>query len=81
MNDLILSPRDAYYSDHESIPFEEAEGRISADSVMIYPPGIPLVIPGELITKDTILQFNYYSQTLGCVLTETIEANHIKVVK
>ena len=81
VNDLILSPRDAYYSDHESIPFEEAEGRISADSVMIYPPGIPLVIPGELITKDTILQFNYYSQTLGCVLTETREANHIKVVK
>ena len=38
----------------ETIPFEEAEGRIVADYVNLYPPGIPLLIPGERITKDHI---------------------------
>jgi arginine/lysine/ornithine decarboxylase len=48
---------------------------------MIYPPGIPLVIPGELISNEVLNQYHYYCQTIGSVLTEAKEANHIKVVK
>ncbi|RLL45193.1 aminotransferase class I/II-fold pyridoxal phosphate-dependent enzyme [Oceanobacillus piezotolerans] len=51
---LAIPPRDAFYSDTEIISFEEAAGRISAESIMIYPPGIPIFIPGEIITKDNI---------------------------
>ncbi|MED4373890.1 hypothetical protein P9216_23350, partial [Bacillus licheniformis] len=38
----------------ESVPFTEAAGRISAESVTPYPPGIPLIMAGERITKETI---------------------------
>ncbi|WP_251548997.1 aminotransferase class I/II-fold pyridoxal phosphate-dependent enzyme [Neobacillus muris] len=51
---LALTPRDAFYSETETIPFEESEGRIIAEFVMVYPPGIPIVIPGEIITKENL---------------------------
>lgn len=81
VNKLVLVPRDAFYAEQESIPIDQAVGRISADTLMIYPPGIPLVIPGELISNEVLNQYHYYCQTIGSVLTEAKEANHIKVVK
>ncbi|AVQ98910.1 arginine decarboxylase [Oceanobacillus iheyensis] len=51
---LALAPRDAFYSETELIPFSEAAGRISAESIMVYPPGIPIFIPGEIITDENI---------------------------
>lgn len=81
INELMMIPRDAFYAEQESIRIEEALGRISADTLMIYPPGIPLVIPGERISNDVINQYYYYLETIGHVLTEGMEANYIKVVK
>ncbi|MDR6998062.1 aminotransferase class I/II-fold pyridoxal phosphate-dependent enzyme [Neobacillus niacini] len=52
---LALTPRDAFYSETEVIPFEKSEGRIIAEFVMVYPPGIPIFIPGEIITKENLL--------------------------
>ncbi|WP_099157945.1 aminotransferase class I/II-fold pyridoxal phosphate-dependent enzyme [Virgibacillus ndiopensis] len=51
---LSLTPRDAFYSETEIIKLEESVGRISAESIMVYPPGIPIFIPGEIITDDNI---------------------------
>lgn len=51
---LALSPRDAFYADTEMIPLEESAGRISAEFIMVYPPGIPIVIPGEIIDEDNL---------------------------
>ncbi|CRK80640.1 aminotransferase class I/II-fold pyridoxal phosphate-dependent enzyme [Neobacillus massiliamazoniensis] len=51
---LALTPRDAFYAETEVIPFEESEGRIIAEFVMVYPPGIPIFIPGEIITKENL---------------------------
>jgi arginine decarboxylase len=51
---LSLSPRDAFYADTEAIPLAESEGRISAESIMVYPPGIPIFIPGEIISAENI---------------------------
>ena len=51
---LALSPRDAFYSETEVIPFRESAGRIIAEFVMVYPPGIPIFIPGEIITEENI---------------------------
>jgi lysine decarboxylase len=51
---LALTPRDAFYSETEVIPFEESEGRIIAEFIMVYPPGIPIFIPGEIITKENL---------------------------
>jgi lysine decarboxylase len=52
---LALTPRDAFYEETEVIPFEESAGRIIAEFVMVYPPGIPIFIPGEIITEDNII--------------------------
>jgi arginine decarboxylase len=51
---LALTPRDAFYAETEVIPFEESEGRIIAEFIMVYPPGIPIFIPGEIITKENL---------------------------
>lgn len=51
---LSLSPRDAFYADTEFVPLVEAEGRIIAEFIMVYPPGIPILLPGEVITKENI---------------------------
>jgi len=51
---ISMSPRDAYFSDKELVPIHKAMGRISGESMMAYPPGIPIVSPGELVTAKTI---------------------------
>ena len=52
---LALTPRDAFYSETEVIPFDQSTGRIIAEFVMVYPPGIPIFIPGEIITDENLL--------------------------
>ena len=49
-----MTPRDAFYATTEVVPFKEAVGRITAEFVMVYPPGIPIFIPGEIITEENI---------------------------
>jgi len=51
---LAMSPRNAFYAETETIFLSEACGRISAEFVMVYPPGIPIFIPGEIITQGNI---------------------------
>ncbi|MCM2674865.1 aminotransferase class I/II-fold pyridoxal phosphate-dependent enzyme [Alkalicoccobacillus plakortidis] len=51
---LALSPRDAFYSEVESVAFAESAGRIIAEFIMVYPPGIPILIPGEIITPENL---------------------------
>ncbi|CAM3653937.1 aminotransferase class I/II-fold pyridoxal phosphate-dependent enzyme [Marinicrinis lubricantis] len=51
---LSLSPRDAFYADTEVIPLKEAAGRIIAEFIMVYPPGIPILLPGEVISQENI---------------------------
>ncbi|WP_088033591.1 aminotransferase class I/II-fold pyridoxal phosphate-dependent enzyme [Evansella clarkii] len=51
---LALSPRDAFYSETEVIPLRDSAGRISAEFVMVYPPGIPILIPGEIIDNENL---------------------------
>jgi arginine decarboxylase len=58
---LSLSPRDAFYGDTETIPFREAAGRIIAESIYVYPPGIPILLPGEVISQENI---NYITDHL-----------------
>lgn len=51
---LSLSPRDAFYADTETIPLKAAAGRIIAEFIMVYPPGIPILLPGEVISQENI---------------------------
>lgn len=51
---LAMTPRDAFYANTEIIPLKESAGRIIAEFVMVYPPGIPIFIPGEIITEENV---------------------------
>jgi arginine decarboxylase len=51
---LALTPRDAFYAETEVVPFEQSAGRIIAEFIMVYPPGIPIFIPGEIITEENL---------------------------
>jgi lysine decarboxylase len=50
----VMSPRDAFFADYEVIDRAEAVGRISAELVAPYPPGVPVLVPGEEITVETL---------------------------
>jgi arginine decarboxylase len=51
---LELAPRDAFLGPQEVVPFEAAEGRVAAESLAAYPPGVPNVLPGERLTAPTL---------------------------
>jgi arginine/lysine/ornithine decarboxylase len=51
---LVMSPRDAFFAVTREVPLAAAGGEISADLVLPYPPGIPVLAPGEVITADKI---------------------------
>lgn len=51
---LSIIPRNAFYADTEVIPFKESAGRIIAEFIYVYPPGIPILLPGEIISQDNI---------------------------
>ena len=53
--EMMVSPRLAFYSEKRVVPLEEAEGEISAEMLMAYPPGIPIICPGELITREVLI--------------------------
>ncbi|HEY1729197.1 MAG TPA: hypothetical protein VGG22_12540 [Candidatus Baltobacteraceae bacterium] len=51
---MRLSPREAFLSPTELIPFKQSAGRVCAEVITPYPPGIPVISPGEVITKEII---------------------------
>jgi arginine decarboxylase len=77
-----LTPRDAYFAASESVPIAQAVDRISAELVCPYPPGIPLLMPGEQITQAAL---NYLKAVVeaGGVVTGVADAalQTLKVVK
>ncbi len=50
----VLSPRRALFGVTKAVPFEQAEGKICSEIITFYPPGIPILCPGERITRDHI---------------------------
>lgn len=52
--EMKILPRTAFFAARELVPVKEAIGRISADSLAAYPPGIPNVLPGEVITTEVV---------------------------
>jgi arginine decarboxylase len=59
--ELAMTPREAYLGAQEVVPASQAAGRIAAESLATYPPGIPNVLPGERLTEETIA---YIQRTL-----------------
>ena len=58
---LAMGPRDAFLGPQEVVPVADAVGRIAAESLAAYPPGIPNVLPGERLAAETL---DYVQKTL-----------------
>lgn len=74
---VVMTPQEAFYAEKEEmIPIRETNGRICTEFVMCYPPGIPILAPGERITQE-IIEYIVYAKEKGCSMTgpedETIE--------
>ena len=64
---VCVSPQIAFYGEKKSVPIRETEGMICSEFVMCYPPGIPILAPGERITTE-IIDHILYAREKGCSL-------------
>ncbi|WP_303866805.1 aminotransferase class I/II-fold pyridoxal phosphate-dependent enzyme [Acetobacterium wieringae] len=80
--EVAVAPQKAFYADKEALPLEKSSGRICSEFVMCYPPGIPILAPGEMITAE-ILDSIEYVKDKGCFLTgpEDMEIKKLNVLK
>ena len=67
---VSLSPKKAFFSDKTAMKLDKCSGKICGEFVMCYPPGIPILAPGEKIT-DEIINYISYAKEKGCFLTGT----------
>ena len=83
INPLVeRTPQDAFYADKVSLPLRETAGRICSEFVMCYPPGIPILAPGETVT-DEIIEYIIYAKEKGCFMTgaEDMNIERLNVLK
>ena len=52
--EVVVSPRDAFFSQHEVVAAHSAVGRVCAEMICPYPPGVPVLSPGERITQQAL---------------------------
>ncbi len=79
--EVVTAPQEAFYATKHAIPLQQSAGQVCSEFVMCYPPGIPILAPGERITKE-ILEYIAYAKQKGCFLTgtEDIYIENINVV-
>lgn len=66
--EVVTSPQEAFYADKRSVRLEDSVGQVCSEFVMCYPPGIPILAPGERITAE-ILDYIRYAKEKGCSMT------------
>lgn len=68
--DIAMAPQTAFYAKKRRVKLEKSKGFIAGEFVMSYPPGIPIVAPGERITSD-VLEHILFAKAKGCFMTGT----------
>lgn len=63
-----MTPQEAFYSEKIQVPLDESLGAISTEFVMCYPPGIPILAPGELVTREA-LDYIHYAKDRGASMS------------
>jgi arginine decarboxylase len=80
--EVVATPQEAFYAETESLLIECSAGHICAESVMCYPPGIPILAPGERITPDIIRYIRYMKEKGGSLTgLEDLNIERINVLK
>lgn len=77
--ELVVRPRVAFNAPSKVVSLKEAEGEISAEAVMVYPPGIPFLVPGEKVTADIVKELRFYARSGGVIISDT-PADTVKVI-
>ena len=79
---IAMAPQEAFYAKKRRVPMRESTGLVAGEFVMSYPPGIPIVAPGERITPD-VLEHILFAKDKGCFMTgtEDMDLNFINVVE
>jgi lysine decarboxylase len=65
--ELAMTPREAYLGAQVVVPAADAAGRVAAESLATYPPGIPNVLPGERLTEETLAYIRHTLELGGSV--------------
>jgi arginine/lysine/ornithine decarboxylase len=80
--ETVMHPRDAFFGPVEVVPWAEAAGRVSAEQITPYPPGVPAVLPGERMT-DGVLEYLKSGVAAGMVIPDAADASleTIRVVR
>ena len=79
---VVITPRDAFYAEKEMVALDDTLDRISGESLMSYPPGIPVVSYGERINESVLAQIKLFKSSHGIITgMEDPEADFIKVIK
>ena len=78
---LLVSPRQAAFASHERIPLTRSVGRIAGQTISPYPPGTPLVYPGQMMDEKTVARLMHLSETgyqvVGIDSTRGIDVLHL----
>lgn len=79
--ELRITPREAFYATTKRVRLSEAVGATTAETIMVYPPGIPILLPGEIVTQEAI---EFIEENLRAGLpvqgTDDPEIRYIKIV-
>lgn len=79
--EVVVTPQKAFYHDKKSVTLKEAVGHVAGEFVMCYPPGIPILAPGERVT-DEIIGYIKYAKEKGSSLTGPMDmkVEHLNVI-
>ncbi|WP_041304752.1 aminotransferase class I/II-fold pyridoxal phosphate-dependent enzyme [Kyrpidia tusciae] len=79
---LAMTPREAFYAETDTVSLQDSVGRIFAEMLMVYPPGIPILVPGEIVTEASL---EYIREHMNAGLpvqgTDDPEVRRVKVVR
>jgi arginine/lysine/ornithine decarboxylase len=79
--EVVMTPRDAFFGNTRTVDFKQSRGMVCAESIMSYPPGIPIICPGEVINQEIIDYIDTMKAAkLSLTGMEDLTMNTIKVV-
>ena len=80
-HEAVITPREAFFADQEYLPLDQSVGSVSSEIVTVYPPGIPVLVPGEIVTAEAVTYLKRML-TLGATVDGLDETNSwIGIVK
>ena len=77
---MVIRPRVAYHAPLLVSSLKDAVGKISKEMIMIYPPGIPVIVPGERFTQSVVDEIEYYIENKATILSDWNQTREVSVI-